>query len=131
MIGLDAWSCSNALFLRLFLKWRDWALFYFMSLSYLVAVDVEPNFLIGVKLILSGNLTTVFSNYMWVQSCEKLFLISLKVFEGEKYEVTIDAYFFHAENCTDDVVYMNKSEDLDYLHLFQCEETMEVGKYML
>ncbi|XP_035880204.1 protein eyes shut homolog [Phyllostomus discolor] len=48
------------------------------------------------------------------------------VFEGEKYEVTTDAYFFHAENCTDDAVYMNKSEALEYLHLFQCEETMEM-----
>ena len=94
-----------------------------MSLSYLVDVDVEPN-------IWSGNLTTVFSNSTQVQSCEKLFFISLKVFEGEKYEVTIDAYFLHAENCTDDAVHVNKSEDPDYPCSFQCEETMEVGKYM-
>ncbi|XP_053520976.1 protein eyes shut homolog [Artibeus jamaicensis] len=52
--------------------------------------------------------------------------LGFTVFEGEKYEVTIDAYSFHAENCTDDAVYMNKSEDLGYLHLFQCEEPKEL-----
>lgn len=46
----------------------------------------------------------------------------LKVSEGEKCEVTVDAYFLLTENCTDNTDYVNKSEDIDNPCLFQCEK---------
>ncbi|KAI5946130.1 Protein eyes shut [Manis javanica] len=46
--------------------------------------------------------------------------------EGEKCEVTSNTYFFVDANCTDDVVYVNKSEDHDYVCWFPCEGTMEM-----
>ncbi|XP_036890240.1 protein eyes shut homolog [Sturnira hondurensis] len=52
--------------------------------------------------------------------------LGFTVFEGEKCEATIGAYSFHAEHCTDDAVYVNRSEGLEYLCLFQCEEPMEM-----
>ncbi|KAI5160407.1 Protein Eyes Shut [Manis pentadactyla] len=45
--------------------------------------------------------------------------------EGEKCEVTSNTYFFVDANCTDNVVYENKSEDHDYVCWFPCEGTME------
>lgn len=111
-----------------FLKWEGWA--YFKSHSNLIFIHIDAYFLVGgVKLILSSSLTTTFSNSMWIQVCEILFnfsLICLKGSEGEKCEVTSNTYFFVDANCTDDVVYVNKSEDHDYVCWFPCEGTMEV-----
>ncbi|KAM8777471.1 protein eyes shut homolog [Rhynchonycteris naso] len=53
--------------------------------------------------------------------------LGFTVAEDEKCDVTVDAYFFLAENWTDDAVYVNKSEDLGYLYLLQCEERMKAN----
>ncbi|XP_070370729.1 protein eyes shut homolog [Equus asinus] len=46
--------------------------------------------------------------------------------ECEKCEVAVDPCVFLAANCTEDAVYRNKSEDVDYEQWFLCEGTMEI-----
>uniref|UniRef100_A0A8C0ME74 EGF-like domain-containing protein n=1 Tax=Canis lupus familiaris TaxID=9615 RepID=A0A8C0ME74_CANLF len=52
--------------------------------------------------------------------------LGFKGSEDEKCEVAVDSYLFLSANCTESAIYVNTSEDLDYICWFLFEGTIEM-----